>query len=69
MSLTHLFDMISTLLHSCNISRLLFLFLASINVEENTKKRKAKELQLIIGSLGHAALVFVNKKPVGNYPI
>ncbi|KAM3285192.1 beta-galactosidase 8 isoform X1 [Capsicum chacoense] len=36
-----------------------------INVEENIQKRKPKELQLIIGSLGHAALVFVNKKPVG----
>ncbi|KAK4361057.1 hypothetical protein RND71_020009 [Anisodus tanguticus] len=40
-------------------------YTTSINVEENIKKRKAKELQLIIGSLGHAALVFVNKKPVG----
>ncbi|XP_016511915.1 beta-galactosidase 6-like [Nicotiana tabacum] len=40
-------------------------YTTSINVEENTKKRKTKELQLIIGSLGHAALVFVNKKPVG----
>ncbi|KAK4347099.1 hypothetical protein RND71_033438 [Anisodus tanguticus] len=40
-------------------------YTTSINVEENIKKRKAKELQLIIGSLGHAALVFVNKKPMG----
>ncbi|WMV16098.1 hypothetical protein MTR67_009483 [Solanum verrucosum] len=40
-------------------------YTTSINVEENIKKRKARELQLIIGSLGHAALVFVNKKPVG----
>ncbi|MCD9645270.1 hypothetical protein HAX54_034096 [Datura stramonium] len=40
-------------------------YTTGINVTENIKKRKAKELQLIIGSLGHAALVFVNKKPVG----
>ncbi|XP_010316701.1 beta-galactosidase 6-like isoform X3 [Solanum lycopersicum] len=40
-------------------------YTTSINVEENIKKRKAKELQLMVGSLGHAALVFVNKKPVG----
>ncbi|CAN4083968.1 unnamed protein product [Withania somnifera] len=40
-------------------------YTTSINVKENIKKRKTKELQLITGSLGHAALVFVNQKPVG----
>ncbi|XP_062013258.1 beta-galactosidase 8-like [Rosa rugosa] len=37
----------------------------SINVNENIAPGQGKELFLNIESLGHAALVFVNKKPIG----
>lgn len=39
----------------------------SINVNENIVPGQGKELFLHIESLGHAALVFVNKKPIGRY--
>ncbi|KAL2475471.1 Beta-galactosidase 8 [Abeliophyllum distichum] len=40
-------------------------YTTSINVDEKIKQHETKELGLLIGSLGHAALVFVNKRLVG----
>lgn len=37
----------------------------SINVTENIEGGQSKEVALFIESLGHAALVFVNKQLVG----
>ena len=40
----------------------------SINVKESIVPGQEKEAFLHIGSLGHAALVFVNKRLVGVFP-
>ena len=40
----------------------------SINVQESIVPGQEKEAFLHIGSLGHAALVFVNKRLVGVFP-
>ena len=37
----------------------------SIDVNADNKKNRTKEVGLLIGSLGHAALLFVNKQPAG----
>ncbi|XP_019170092.1 PREDICTED: beta-galactosidase 8-like isoform X1 [Ipomoea nil] len=40
-------------------------YTTSINVDQNNERGKTKEVELTISSLGHAALVFVNKKLIG----
>ncbi|XP_051128365.1 beta-galactosidase 6-like isoform X2 [Andrographis paniculata] len=40
-------------------------YTTSINVDEKTVENQTKEVGLLIMSLGHAAFLFVNKKPVG----
>nr|AYP70305.1 beta-galactosidase 2 [Actinidia deliciosa] len=40
-------------------------YTTSINVDDNAKQGQEKEALLLVQSLGHAALVFVNKKLVG----
>lgn len=37
----------------------------SINIDANIEQNQTKEVGLLIGSLGHAALLFVNKRLVG----
>lgn len=34
-------------------------------MDANTMQNQTKEVGVLIGSLGHAALLFVNKRPVG----
>ena len=48
-----------------NILTATILHFGSINVDENAKQGQEKEALLLVQSLGHAALVFVNKKLVG----
>lgn len=43
----------------------IFVCIDSINVNENNEVVQEKEALLIVESLGHAALVFVNKRLVG----
>lgn len=52
-------DFLQTLTCSC------YHIIGSVNVNEEAKHGESLEALLVIESLGHAALVFVNKKPVG----
>lgn len=56
---TYYLYFLQTLTCSC------FLIFGSVNVTDDDKYGETLEALLVIESLGHAALVFVNKKPVG----
>ena len=45
------------------------LVVISVNVDEKIERDHKNVVVLSIASLGHAALVFVNKRPVGNHAL